>query len=470
MTDKNIKNGLATDELERIRSAYIIGIGGVSMSALAMILLQKGIEVRGYDRTPSAVTKELEDAGIRVWYEDDASAFEGVDLVCYTAAVDASHPQMKLAAKCGAKIVSRAELLGCIASSYANSVAVAGTHGKSTTSGMLSHLFLKSPRFDPTVAVGAKVCGIDSTYCIGSDEHFIFEACEYKDSFLSFFPRIAVVLNIQLDHTDYFHSMEQMLDSFVQFMSNAGKDGICILNHDCENCRLAAKQCINELITFSASGNEEATYYAKNIDLSDGFGSFDVYCKGTFLLHAKLSVPGLHNVSNALAATAAAISSGMTAEEIADGLSTYSGVSRRFEFLCQKNGARFFDDYAHHPDEIRVTLAAAKAITRGRVICVFQPHNYSRLHDLFEDFCTAFSDADHLVLTKLYAAREAAGDEVSSALLAERTKAQYIDDMDDILPYLEQICTEGDTVLIMGAGNIAKVADFLKKSKKSLDK
>ena len=463
-------NTLNIQDLNQVRSAYIIGIGGISMSALAMMLLQKGIKVRGYDRTPSPVTKELEEAGIRVYYEDCEDAFDGIDLVCYTAAVDAEHPQMRLAAKCGARIISRAELLECIASTYANAIAVAGTHGKSTTSGMLSHLFLKSPRFDPTIAVGAKVCGIDSTYRVGNDEHFIFEACEYKDSFLSFYPRVAVVLNIQLDHTDYFHSMEQMLGSFVQFMHNAGKSGINILNYDCENCRIAANQCECNLITFSVSGDERATYYAKNIDLSDGFGAFDIYYQNAFLLHTKLSVPGIHNVSNALAATAAAICSGMTAEEISDGLATYTGVSRRFEFLCQRNGVRYFDDYAHHPDEIRVTLAAAKAITKGKVICVFQPHNYSRLRDLFEDFCTSFADADLLVLTKLYAAREAAGDEVSSALLAERTNAQYIEDMDDILPYLEQICTEGDTVLIMGAGNIAKVADFLKKSKKSLDK
>ena len=465
-----IQHTIKIQKPENYKCAYIIGIGGISMSVLAMMLLHKGLEVRGYDRTPSAITKELEDAGIRIWYEDDESAFEGVDLVCYTAAVGTEHPQMRLAYQSGATVVSRAELLGCIASTYGNPIAVAGTHGKSTTSGMLSHLFLKSDRFDPTVAVGAKVRDINSTYCIGSDEHFIFEACEYKDSFLSFYPRIAVVLNIQLDHTDYFHSMEQMLDSFVHFMSNAGESGISIVNRDCENCMIASERCINELITFSVSGNEDATYYAKNIDLSDGFGEFDVYCKGEFLLHAKLSVPGIHNVSNALAATAAAMCSGMTPEEIANGLSDYCGVSRRFEYLCTVNGARIFDDYAHHPDEIRVTLAAAKAVTKGRVICVFQPHNYSRLHDLFEDFCTSFGDADHLILTKLYAAREAAGGEVSSALLAERTGAHYIDLLDDIPSYLEQICTEGDTVLIMGAGNIAKVAEFFKNREKTLDK
>lgn len=436
------------------------------MSALAMILLEKGIEVRGYDRMQTETTKQLEEAGVHIWYDHTPTAFDGVDLVCFTAAVGGDHPQMKLASECGAKIVSRAELLGCIAASYPNAIAVAGTHGKSTTSGMLSHLFLSSPRFDPTVVVGAKMPEINSTYRIGKDEHFIFEACEYKDSFLSFYPKIAIILNIQLDHTDYFHSLEQMTGSFVKFMQNAGDDGIRILNYDCAICRTAAASCPSGLISFSVSGDPKATYYAQNIDLSDGFGKFDVYCTGKFLLHAELCVPGIHNISNALAAVAAAIASGLSPDEITEGLHSYRGVGRRFEYLCEKNGAHFFDDYAHHPDEIRVTLAAAKAITKGRVICVFQPHNYSRLHDLFNDFCKSFNDADVLILTRLYAAREAAGQEVSSELLAKKTGAFYIDNKDDIPNYLEEICAPGDTILIMGAGDIGNIAEKFKKSGK----
>lgn len=457
---------LQMEELQNYKLVYMIGAGGVSMSSLALILREKGVAVRGYDRSRSGVTDRLEQAGVEMYYEDDPKAFEGVELVCFTAAVNEEHPQMILAKNSGAKIVSRAEMLGCLATSYPYSVAVAGTHGKSTTSGMLSHIFMHTPGCDPTVVVGAKITEIDSAYRIGKDGNFIFEACEYKDSFLSFYPKVAVVLNIQLDHTDYFHSLEHMRGSFEQFLSNTAEDGFCVLNLDCENCRIAMKSCNRKVVTYSVEGNEAADYYAKNIDLSDGFGKFDVYCRGEFLLHASLKVPGIHNVSNALAAVAASLPAGLSPAEIAEGLAGYCGVNRRFEFLCENKGARYFDDYAHHPDEIKVTLAAAKAVTSGRVICVFQPHNYSRLHDLFEDFKGCFGDADLLVLTKLYAAREAAGDEVSSALLAEQTGAVYIDDLQEIPAYLDSICREGDTVLIMGAGDIGKLAEKLKKSEK----
>lgn len=436
------------------------------MSALAMILHQKGFEVRGYDRTESDIVSRLRDAGISIWTTDDPQALNGVDLVCYTAAINETHPQMQFAIQSGATIISRAELLGCLASSYSHSIAVAGTHGKSTTSGMLAHLLLHAAHSDPTVLVGAIVPELQSTYRIGHDDHFVFEACEYKDSFLSFFPKIAMVLNIRLDHTDYFHSMAQMVGSFTQFLQNTGPDGIGIVNLDCENCRTAMQGYEGTLLTFSAEGNPQATYYASHVDFSDGFGSFDVYANGSFLLHAKLGVPGIHNVANALAAIAAAVTCGLTPQEMTDGLLHYHGVGRRFEFLCESNGAQIFDDYAHHPDEIRATLSAAKAMTRGRVICVFQPHNYSRLHDLFSDFCRSFTDADLLILTRLYAARESAGNEVSAQLLAQKTGAVYLDQKDEIPAYLQQIVRPGDTVLIMGAGDISKIAEKFKKTGK----
>lgn len=454
------------DELRQYRCVYLIGIGGISMSALALILAEKGFEVRGYDRTESEVLETLRRAGIKIYLTDVPEAFDGVELVCYTAAVGSDHPQMKLAAACGARIITRAELLGCLASSYACSVAVAGTHGKSTTTGMLAHLLLHTAGYDPTVAVGAVLPELGAAYRIGTDGNFLYEACEYKDSFLSFSPNIAVVLNIQLDHTDYFHSIDQMVDSFTRFFRNAETEGTGIYNLDCENCRRAAKGIEGAAITFSAEGNPDADYTAQHIDLTGGFARFDVYCQGEFLLHAELGVPGLHNVSNALAAIAAASVCGLLPEEIASGLSTYRGVSRRFEFLCEWNGAKLYDDYAHHPEEIRATLAAARAMTKGRVVCVFQPHNYSRLRDLFEEFCTAFTDADVLVLTKLYAAREAAGSEVSAALLAERTGAVYLDEKERIPEYLEQILAPGDTVLLVGAGDIGLVTEKFKKSRK----
>ncbi len=458
---------LTMEQLRGYRCVYLIGVGGVSMSALALMLAEKGFEVRGYDRTESRVLDTLRKAGVKVWLEDDPRAFDGVDLVCFTAAVGEDHPQMRFARACGARVVSRAELLGCIGSSYPCSVAVAGTHGKSTTTGMLAHLLLASPGFDPTVAVGAVLPELGATYRIGKGKHFVYEACEYRDSFLSFFPTVAVALNIELDHTDYFLSMEQMISSFRQFFRNAGPEGICVYNLDCENCRLASDGAEGKTVTFSASGNGRADYFARNVSLENGFAKFDVCTQDGLFLDAELAVPGLHNVSNALAAVAAGVLCGLTAEQIAAGLKTYRGVGRRFEFLCEWNGAKLYDDYAHHPAEIRATLAAARAIAgNGRVVCVFQPHNYSRLRDLYGGFRTAFADADVLVLIRLYAAREAAGTEVSAEQLAKETGAVYLDDKEEIPACLAEILRPGDTVLLVGAGDIGNITEKFKKSVK----
>ncbi len=458
---------LTMEQLREYRRVYLIGIGGVSMSALALMLAEKGFEVRGYDRTASRVLDVLRNAGIRVWLEDDPKAFDGVDLVCFTAAVGEEHPQMRMARACGARVVSRAELLGCIGSSYPCSVAVAGTHGKSTTTGMLAHLLLASPGFDPTVAVGAVLPEIGAAYRIGKGPQFVYEACEYKDSFLSFFPTVAVALNIEMDHTDYFRSMEQMISSFRQFFRNAGPGGTCVYNLDCENCRLASDGAMGKTVSFSASGDERADYYARNVVLESGFARFDVYAQGGRFLRAELAVPGLHNVSNALAAVAAGALCGLTAEQISEGLKTYRGVGRRFEYLGDWNGAKLYDDYAHHPAEIRATLATARAIAGdGRVVCVFQPHNYSRLRDLYGEFRTAFADADQLILLRLYAAREAAGTEVSAERLAREIGAVYLDDKEQIPACLAETVRPGDTVLLVGAGDIGNMTEKFKNSVK----
>lgn len=450
--------------LLQYKCVYMIGIGGISMSALAKILHDKGLEVRGYDRNDSPVVKDLRNYGIKVWLTDDAEAFNGVDLVCFTAAINDNHPQMILAKNSHAKIISRAELLGSISSSYANSVAVAGTHGKSTTSGLLSHIFMQSAHADPTVLVGAVLPEIDSTYRIGSDQNFIYEACEYKDSFLSFFPKIAVILNVELDHTDYFSDIHHIIRSFTQFANNTGKDGYTVVNKDCGNAMEAVQNYNGKTITFSKNGDPSADYYAKNIDLSSGFASFDVYRNGLYFAQISLGIPGEHNVSNALAAIAVADICGISKQEIESSIENYSGVKRRFEYIGSFNGARFYDDYAHHPDEIKATLKSAKKIAKGRVICAFQPHNYSRLRDLFDDFCKAFSDTDLLVLTKLYAPRETAQNDYTASLLAERTGATYIDLLDDLTPYLLKIAQPDDIIIYMGAGDIEKEVNNFKKN------
>ncbi len=449
-------------DLDLNSGLYFLGIGGISMSAIAMILAEKGYSVSGYDRTLGDVTDKLQKVGINVYDEFEPSQLDNCGAIIYSAAFGNDHPIMQEVLKSNKKLYSRAEVLGALANLYTNSIAVAGTHGKSTTSGMLGHILLNAVGCDPTVVVGAVMRDVGSTYRIGHDDNFVFEACEYKDSFLSFFPRIAIVLNVSLDHTDYFSGIEHMRDSFTQYMNNGGENGYAIYNLDWENCIIAAKDHIGKNITFSAVGNEDADYYAENVKIINGFASFDVYKKGEFFISLKLSAPGEHNISNALAAVAACDLINIRKEDIVKGIVSFAGVGRRFEYKGSFCGADVYDDYAHHPDEIKVTLSAAKGIARGRVICVFQPHNYSRLHDLFDEFQTSFDDADMLILCPLYAAREACGDEVSSELLASKiNNAKYFETFDEIKVFLKQQLQEGDLLLIMGAGDIAKLANSI---------
>ncbi len=432
------------------------------MSAIAMILSGKGYVVSGYDRSPGDVTDKLEKKGIKVYFDFDPQQLSDCDAVIYSAAFGPDHPIMQKAIESGKQLYSRAEILGALANLYKNSIAIAGTHGKSTTSGMLGHTLINALGCDPTVVVGAVMRDVGSTYRIGNDENFVFEACEYKDSFLSFFPSIAVVLNISLDHTDYFTGIEHMRKSFTSYMNNGGKDGYAIYNLDCENCVLAAKGHIGKQITFSALGNQNATFYAEKVCINCGYASFDVYKNGQFYISVKLAAPGEHNVSNALAAIAVCDLIGISKEDIVKGLVSFAGVGRRFEYKGSFCGADVYDDYAHHPDEIKVTLAAAKGIAQKRVIAVFQPHNYSRLKDLFDDFVTAFDDADQLILCPLYAAREACGSEVSSELLAKKiSNAKYFETFDEIKEHLKNELQKGDLLLIMGAGDIAKLANSI---------
>lgn len=450
------------NDLNLDKGLYFLGIGGISMSAIAMILAGKGYTVSGYDRTLGDVTDKLEKNGIKVYDEFNASQLEECESVIFSAAFGPDHPIMQQVVASGKKIYSRAEVLGALANLYKNSIAIAGTHGKSTTSGMLGHVLLNAVGCDPTVVVGAVMRDVGSTYRIGNDDNFVFEACEYKDSFLSFFPKIAVTLNISLDHTDYFSGIEHIRNSFTQYMNNSGKDGYSVYNMDCENSVLAAKDYIGTKVTFSALGNENADYRAKNVNICCGFASFDVYKKGEFFISLKLAAPGEHNVANALAVIAVCDLIGISKEDIVKGIVSFAGVGRRFEYKGSFCGADVYDDYAHHPDEIKVTLAAAKGIARERVICVFQPHNYSRLRDLFEDFSTSFYDADMLILCPLYAARDACGSEVSSKLLAEKIDhALYFETFDEIKNFLGTELKNGDLLLIMGAGDITKLANSI---------
>lgn len=439
---------------------YFAGIGGISMSALAMILYNKGYDVCGYDRTASALTAEMEKKGIRIFYETKESNLDGVSCAIYSAALKSDNPEIIQINKKGIPLYKRAELLGAIAREYANSIGVAGTHGKSTTSGMLSYIFMHNKMYDPTVIVGAVLPNINSTFRLGSDENFVFEADEYTDSFLSFFPHIAVILNIKMDHTDYFPNYDRYIQSFNKFINNTGENGYAVINKECEGCTRAADDYSGTVITYSANGDETADFYAKNIVVNKGFASFDVFKKGEFYMSVSLSVPGVHNIANALAAIACCDLCGVDKETIAGGLKEFRGVRRRFEYKGQFKGADVFDDYAHHPDEIRATLSAAKSMGYSRVVCVFQPHTYSRLKDLFEDFASSFSDSDMAVFADVYSARENNIYGISSEQLSEKVSgSKYFDSFQKIKEFLEKEIRAGDLLIFMGAGNITELAN-----------
>lgn len=448
-------------DLQKYKNVYFIGIGGSSMSSLAMILKRRGCVVRGYDRAHTRETEMLQNSGIPVYDTTDASHSDGAELIVYTVAFAPDHPEMVLAAQRGVPVIPRARLLEAIAADYPNSIGIAGTHGKSTTSGMTAQIFLSEEHADPTVLIGAALPAIGAAYRIGSDGNFIFEACEYKDSFLSFYPRIAVVLNVRLDHTDYFASLEQLKGSFRQFMNNAGDSGIALVNADAPDAVEAARDVLPQVRYFSVR-DPAADYFAGSITYDGGFASFDIYAFGTLLCRASLSVIGSFNVSNALAAAASAHLSGVSAKAIARGLSEFRGVARRFEYLGELNGARVFTDYAHHPDELKATLAAAKAAAGGRLVTLFQPHTFSRLHDLFDDFAASFGDSSLPLFTDVFSAREVNTSGVHAGLLADAAGGVYLPTLEESARYLEANVRPGDTVLLIGAGNVNTVWDIIK--------
>jgi len=428
----------------------VLGIGGVSMSAIALMLCDMGYKVAGYDEKKGVYTDLVEKNGIDVVYGDQMPELDNVGVVVYTAAIKEDNKILVKARELNILTVVRAPFLGEMMKCYKNRIGVSGTHGKSTASGMISQIFMDAD-INPTLMVGADLPVIKTGLRIGGDEHFVFEACEYKDSFLSFSPTLSVVLNVELDHTDYFLSLDQMKDSYTKFMNISKVAVVCF---DSENARDAAKTTSARVVYYSAKSTD-CDFYAKNFKLNRGFAEFDAYYNNEFLLHAKLGVPGAFQVENALAAIAVATLSGIESDAIVKGLENFTGVGRRFQFRGKLNGADVYDDYAHHPDEIKATLATAKAFEKGRVVVVYQPHTYTRTHDLFDDFATSFKDCDEVIFADIYAAREKNRFGITSKDLSDAVEnGKYLGSFEEIEEYLKINVKEDDLVLIMGAGNI----------------
>ncbi len=458
------------EELEQLlpkdKKLFFIGIGGVSMSALAMIAKERGYMVGGSDRAVSQNTDMLKDAGIPVFPVHAAENITGYDAVIYNAAIGTGNPEYDAACAAGLPLVYRACFLSFLMRGYKHGIGVAGMHGKTTTSAMLSHLFLYARR-DPAILIGAPLPELGHDFRSGAGEDFIFEACEYKDSFLSFRPSVAVVLNEEMDHPDYFKSLEQIKDSFHRYLDIPGEGGCDIVNCDDENVLASVEGCSARRITFGIA-NPAADYRAADIRFDDGCAQFTVEKHGQPFCHIALSVTGMHNVSNALACVAAADECGIDADTIAKGLSTFTGAGRRMEYkgvLCKAaDGVRVpvYDDFGHHPSEITTTLEGARRLNGKRLRCVYQPHTYSRTVGLFREFLSAFDACDEVIFTDIYAARETNTYGVSSAQLAEKIPhAKYEPDTDRILSYLQQTSRAGDILVIMGAGDIAKFAEAI---------
>ncbi|MBD9218991.1 MAG: UDP-N-acetylmuramate--L-alanine ligase, partial [Clostridiales bacterium] len=393
---------------------HFIGIGGISMSGLAEILNYEGFTITGSDIKESGITDSLRAQGIKVSIGQKAENIEdGTDLVVYTAAVKHDNPEMLAAEAKGITVIERATLLGAIMDRYKNSIAVSGTHGKTTTTSMISEIIMAA-KLDPTITVGGILQSINGNIRLGSSDYFIAEACEYFDSFLHFKPYVGVILTVDADHLDYFKNLENIRHSFHKFAGNISDNGTLVINTAVDNYKELTDGIKAKVVTYSST-DSNADVSATNLTVTEkGAYHFDIVRNGKPECHVALKVPGKHNVDNALAAFAAAKAFNVDNSAIVAGLESYTGTDRRFQYKGKFNGVTVIDDYAHHPTEIKATLAAAKNIEKNKLWCIFQPHTYSRTYNLINEFSTAFENADKIIVADIYAAREVDTGEVSS--------------------------------------------------------
>ncbi len=444
---------------------YFIGIGGISMSGLAEILLSEGFTVSGSDRAPSDLTRMLEDRGVNVFYgQKKENLTKDIDLVVYTAAIKSDNPELLAAHKLNIPMLTRAELLGQMMKNYKTPVAVSGTHGKTTTTSMISQILL-SAEADPTLSIGGIYRPIGGNIRVGASELFVTEACEYTNSFLSFFPKIGIILNIEEDHLDFFKDLADIRNSFHRFAQLLPADGTLIINGDIERCEELTEGLSCKVITYGLSSGSDYTASQVTYDES-GFPSFILSRQNGGERKFSLRVHGDHNILNALAAIALADLLGLSDEVIHAGLAAFTGTDRRFEYKGQVNGVNIIDDYAHHPTEIRATLSAAAQYPHRRLWCVFQPHTYTRTKAFLEEFASALSLADEIILADIYAAREKDTLGISSETLQEKIRSlghscHYFPTFEAIENYLLKNCTKDDLLITMGAGDVVKVGENL---------
>ena len=438
--------------------AHLVGIGGVSMSPLAEVLKGMGMVITGSDMNESATVKHLRSLGIPIAIGHRAENIGDAELVIRTAAVHDDNPEIAAARQAGIPVFERAQAWGSIMRSYRNALCISGTHGKTTTTSMCTHIIMAAG-LDPTVMIGGTLPLLGAGHRVGHGDTIILESCEYCNSFLSFFPTVAVILNIEADHLDFFHDLEDVEHSFRTFADLVPENGMIVANAEDENTMVTLKGETRPVTTF---GVERGDVHAANLVWENGLPTFDVICRGETFAHIQLSVPGLHNVKNALAAAAAAFALGVPAAAVEQGLAAFRGAGRRFEHKGTYHGAEVYDDYAHHPGELKALLDMAATLGYKRIVCAFQPHTYSRTKALFDDFVQVLQKPDVTLLAEIYAAREQNTIGISSNDLAQKIPgSKYFATLDLLGKYLKEIAQPGDLILTVGAGDIYTVGEKL---------
>lgn len=444
---------------------YFMGIGGISMSGLAEILLEEGFTISGSDMKESALTIQLEEKGVHINYSQVASNITSdIDLIVYTAAIREDNEEWMAARDIGLPMLTRAQLLGQIMDNYSNSIAVAGTHGKTTTTSMVSQVLLEA-NTDPTITVGGILSAIGGNLRVGNSEVFISEACEYTNSFLNFRPKYSIILNVEAEHLDFFKDLDDVRASFKKFVANTRPDGATIINGEIEHYEELIEGHPHSIVTYGFDARFD--FYAENISFDENAcGVFTAMHHGKELMQVHLNVPGKHNISNALAVIALATLMDIPQDALLFGLRKFGGANRRFQYKGTINGVTVIDDYAHHPTEIAATLSAAANYPHKRLVLVFQPHTYSRTHAFLHEFADILSQVDVLVLADIYAAREKNTIGISSkdllALVQEKgCESYYFPSFEEIEKFLLKNCMNGDLLITMGAGNVVEIGEAL---------
>ena len=445
------------------RKGHLIGIGGVSMSSLGEVLQGMGITVTGSDMNDGSNVQGLRRKGIQVFIGHDAKNISpDVEFVVHTAAVHEDNPEMQAARALGIPVFERTQAWGAISKEYNNSLCISGTHGKTTTTSMCTHIMMAADK-DPTVMIGGTLPLLKAGHRVGHGNTIIMEACEYYNSFLSFHPTVATILNVEADHLDFFKDLDDVKKSFREFALRVPAEGVVVANHDDANTMDVVKDVDRKLITFGLS--PEADVYAENIEFLGGKSHFDVMYKGKLFTDVTLHVPGIHNVVNALAATASCISLGIKPNAVKYGLAGFNGAGRRFEYKGRFNGADIYDDYAHHPGELKCLLDAVEQLDYKRNIVVFQPHTYTRTAALFNDFVEQLKRPTVIFLAEIFAAREQNTIGISSADLAKEIPgALFFPTFERLETALKLIAQPGDVIFTVGAGDVYKVGEDLIKS------